>query len=308
MRLEGQAGRAFEPVEFYLGDRLSVQNWARALRSDEPAFLYLRDAQAAGWTGRPVPAVMFAFFLTLPTSALVDDLGFVWGRTLAAGIKAEVGRIAADDEWVRGQTFVDLAHEKPGKDGLVRQFLRLRTDFHDSEGRLVNRWQSLFIEKTEGPVTVPQRDEPDRDGLDAGWLAPRSVVPVVPGRADLPSRSLGPLDRLDFARMSISIDDPNLVHLDDAVAGKAGFDRALGSGGYVLGALYEVVRQWAGFDRIRSIDMRQLLPFAVGDELCATATVTRDTTVAGPASACAQATVCDGRARTIATATVTVQL
>ena len=197
---------------------------------------------------------------------------------------------------------------KAGRDGITRQFLRLRTEFHDSDGRLVNRWQSLFIEKTGGPITVPQRDGPEVQVPDAGLLAPRSAVPVVPAQGGLPARTLGPLNRLDFARMSVSIDDPNLVHLDDAVAAKAGFDRAIGSGGYVLGALYDVVQGWAGFDRIRSIDMRQLLPFAVGDALCASATVARDTAVQDPDSALAQATVTDGRARTIATATVTVQM
>jgi acyl dehydratase len=309
MKLDGVAGRAFDPVEFVIGDRLSVQNWARALRTDDPAMLALGAARDAGWAGRPVPPVMYAFFLTLPNEILVDELGFVWGRTLAAGIKAESGRVAGEDEWVRGQTFADEAYEKPGKDGVTRQFLRLRTEFRDEDDRLVNRWQTLFIEKSDDPVSVPQPEGAAPAVEPAVLDAPRSPSPVIPADGQLPSRRIGPLDRLDFARISVSLDDPNLVHLDEAVAANAGFGNVIGSGGYVLGALYEVARQWAGMDRIRSLDMRQLVPFPQGVELCATGTVATDGDASGESRlATVDAVVTDAGGQTIGTGTISVQL
>jgi acyl dehydratase len=285
MKLDGVAGRAFDPVEFVIGDRLSVQNWARALRTDDPAMLALGAARDAGWAGRPVPPVMYAFFLTLPNEILVDELGFVWGRTLAAGIKAESGRVAGEDEWVRGQTFADEAD------------------------RLVNRWQTLFIEKSDDPVSVPQPEGAAPAVEPAVLDAPRSPSPVIPADGQLPSRRIGPLDRLDFARISVSLDDPNLVHLDEAVAANAGFGNVIGSGGYVLGALYEVARQWAGMDRIRSLDMRQLVPFPQGVELCATGTVATDGDASGESRlATVDAVVTDAGGQTIGTGTISVQL
>lgn len=308
MRLAGVVGRAFDPVEFVIGDRLSVQNWGRAMRTNEDTFLHVGAARAAGWAGRPVPPAMYGFFLTLPDSILVEELGFTWGRTLAAGIKAEIGRVAGEDEWVRGQTFADVAHEKAGRDGVTRQFLRLRTEFRDSGDRLVNRWHTLFIEKVDGPVTVPPVERPFSDVAAPAFPPPRSAVPAIPPGGKLPQWRIGPLDRLDFARMSVAMDDPNLVHLDDTVAAQAGFPSVIGSGGYVLGALYEVARQWTGVDRIRAIDMRQLLPFGLGADLCASADVVLDGDSAGRGLALLQTVLTDGGPTTIATATVTVQL
>jgi acyl dehydratase len=308
MRIAGVLARAFDPVEFVIGDRLSVQNWGRAMHTNEDAFLHLGAARAAGWAGRPVPLGMYAFFLTVPTSALVGELGFVWGRTLAAGIKAEVGRVASEDEWVSGQTFADVAHEKIGRDGATRQFLRLRTEFRDANDQLVNRWQTLFIEKIDGPVTVPPAERPAPEVGAPSFQSPASAVPVIPLDGQLPQWRIGPLDRFDFARMSVAMDDPNLVHLDDMVAAEAGFSTVIGSGGYVLGAFYEAARQWAGLDRIRAVDMRQLRPFAPGAELCVSAEVVSKDDPAGHGLALLQAALTDGGQNTIATASVTVQL
>lgn len=305
MRLEGVAGRAFEPVEFVLADRLSVQNWARAIGTDEAPFLHARSARGGA---RPVPPVLYAFFLTLSDEALVNDLGFVWGRTLAAGITAEVGRVADDSEWLRGQSFADLAYEKVGRDGVTRQFLRLRTDFHDERGQLVNRWQTLFIEKREGPVTVPPPEEAPDDQAAPFSGVVRSSAPAVPVDGQLAPHRIGPLTRLDFARMSVALDDPNLVHLDESVAAAAGFGGVIGSGGYVLSLVYEVARRWVGTDRVCRVEMRQLAPFPQGTLLCATGAVV-DTCVDGdPSLGKVEAVVTDGADTTIGTGTVTVRL
>lgn len=308
MRLEGVVGRAFDPVEFIIGDRLSIQNWGRCVGTDEEAFLHAHAAREAGWLGRPVPPVMYAFFLTLPNSILVDELGFTWGRTLAAGIKVEVGRVVGDEEWVRGQTFADVAYEKVGKDGGTRQMLRLRTDFHDDKERLVNRWQTLFIEKSDGPVMVPLIGE-ELELPPLEFEEPDSPSPTVPVSGRLDSVEIGPFDRLDFARLSVALDDPNLVHLDEAVAATAGFDGVIGSGGYILGAMYEMGRRWAGTTRIRSIEMRQYLPYPQDVELQATGRLDPARPTSAGAAGVVDALVTDRATdTTIATGTITVQL
>jgi acyl dehydratase len=78
---------------------------------------------------------------------------------------------------------------------------------------------------------------------------------------EIPGIVIGPLDRLAFARISVALDDPNLVHLDENVARKAGFPDVIGSGGIVIGILYEVVRRWVGLEQIVSGQTRQLVPF-----------------------------------------------
>jgi acyl dehydratase len=91
---------------------------------------------------------------------------------------------------------------------------------------------------------------------------------------EIPGIQVGPLNRLAFARMSVALDDPNLVHLDEDVARAAGFPGVIGSGGIVMGILYEVVRQWAGLERIVSGQTRQLVPFLAHVSLSAHGKVT----------------------------------
>jgi acyl dehydratase len=91
---------------------------------------------------------------------------------------------------------------------------------------------------------------------------------------ELPEIQAGPLDRLAFARISVALDDPNLVHLDETVAREAGFPGVIGSGGIVIGMLYEVARQWAGIERIISGQTRQLVPFPANVSLRARGHVT----------------------------------
>src|SRR5437867_1117680 len=243
MRLAEVQGRSFDPVGFVLGDRLSVANYAKALSIDEPLYRSAEAAREAGWPGRPVPPGMYAFFLAFP-DGVWDELGVTWGRTLAGTIEVEAARLAGEEDWVQGEAHVEAVWERPGRDGDPRQFLRLRSDFTDEKGEFVARWRVTFLEKVAGGPSgsVPQ-DDPGGGGEDVRWerLAPKS--PARAGAevgAVLPPHMAGPLDRLAFARMSVALDDPNLVHLDETVAAAAGFPSVIGSGGFVVGGLWEV--------------------------------------------------------------------
>lgn len=276
MRLAEVHGRSFEPVGFVLGDRLSVANYAKALSIDEPLYRSAESARAAGWRGRPVPPGMYAFFLAFP-DGVWEELGVTWGRTLAGTIEVEAARLAGEEEWVRGQAHVEAVWENPGRDGEIRQFLRLRSDFSDEKDEIVGRWRVTFVERVDGPPSgfVPDHD-PGGGGEALSWdrLAPTSNAPErVQVGAVLPAYVVGPLDRLAFARMSVALDDPNLVHLDETVAASAGFPSVIGSGGFVVGALWEVARQWAGIDRVVRGTTRQRLPLWPNTTLHAAASV-----------------------------------
>ena len=47
------------------------------------------------------------------------------------------------------QTRVAEAYERPGKDGIARQFLVLLTEFHTPQGELVSRSRLTFMERVE---------------------------------------------------------------------------------------------------------------------------------------------------------------
>jgi N-terminal half of MaoC dehydratase len=149
MRLDGIVGREFGPVEFVVGERLSVLNFARALEVRDPMLLSAASARAQGYRGRPVPPVMFLFFLVIPGEILEGELGFTWGKTLAASTEFDFGRIVTEEDRVTGRSWIDEAYERTGRDGKMRQFLRLRTEFSDESNALVCRSRMLFIERLD---------------------------------------------------------------------------------------------------------------------------------------------------------------
>lgn len=62
------------------------------------------------------------------------------------------------------------------------------------------------------------------------------------GGQELPGRRFGPIGRLLLARVSIAIDNPDPLHIDDAVAQASRFPMVLGHGFAAAGVLYETVR------------------------------------------------------------------
>jgi len=94
----------------------------------------------------------------------------------------------------------------------------------------------------------------------------------------LPSRVVGPITRMEFARFSIATDDPNRVHLEEDVAVAAGFPQVIGSGGIVSGVLTEVVADWAGIDKVTAGNIRMFVPLVPGMLLTSSGTVTEKTT------------------------------
>lgn len=91
---------------------------------------------------------------------------------------------------------------------------------------------------------------------------------------ELPGRVVGPITRMEFARFSISTDDPNRVHLEEDVAAAAGFPHVIGSGGIVSGILTEVVADWAGIERVRVGNIRMFTPLVPDVTLTASGSVT----------------------------------
>lgn len=99
-------------------------------------------------------------------------------------------------------------------------------------------------------------------------MMPKGLKDVAVGH-ELPPRRVGPLTRLDFARFSVSTDDPNRVHIEEAVAADAGLPGVIGSGGIVAGILTDLVSSWAGLEALRSATFRVTAPLFPGTVLLA---------------------------------------
>lgn len=273
MNLQRAQGREFDPTAFTVGDRLSVPAYARALGIDDPVQRSVRCARAAGLAGRPVSPPMFAFFQTLDADVLTDELGFVWGRTLSAGMEFDAVRPVTDEDEIIGQSRVDAVWEKPGRDGATRQVLRLATDYRTAGGEPVCTWRIVFIERKEGEPDrrfPPPADDPPITTSSEAVVSPYSTLApkAVPGET-LPEHRPPVLDRFVLARMSVAIDNPDPLHLDDDLARAAGLPGVVGQGSWVAGALYEPVRAWAGIERVLGGSVTQRRPVLLGAALLA---------------------------------------
>jgi acyl dehydratase len=167
--------------------------------------------------------------------------------------------------------------ERAGRDGAARQFLRLTTDFLAADGTLVCRNRVLFLERQDRPVdhAFAADGEPPRHDLDRPVRrAAADPLPVQVG-VELPAATLGPVDRLLLARMSVAIDNPDPVHLDEAAARAAGLAGVIGHGTTTVGLLFEPVRRWAGMERNVAARTTQGRPFGPGAVLSATGRVVR---------------------------------
>jgi acyl dehydratase len=93
----------------------------------------------------------------------------------------------------------------------------------------------------------------------------------------LPERVIGPLTAMDFARFSVSMEDPNRVHVEHAVAERAGLPSVIGSGGIVQGLMDDLVAAWAGAGQPRVVRNRILRPLFPDSTITATGKVTERT-------------------------------
>lgn len=296
MDLKRAQGWTSGPVEFAVGEHLSVAAYARALSIDEPELGRFDAARAAGWAARPVPPPMYAFFHVVPTAALTDELGFTWGRTLGAAVEFEADRVATEADRISGRARVDAVWERPARDGAARQFLRLTTDFTGEDGALVCRNSVLFMERKDRPPddAFARDEEPPREPRVLATVRRRAAALPVRIGAELPPAAIPPVDRLMLSRMSVAIENPDPIHIDEEAARAAGLPGVIGHGTTVVGLLYEPVRRWAGIDTVVSGHTTQSRPFGPGATLTATGRVVALRAESGRQVATCETTVTDG--------------
>src|SRR5688572_3701010 len=123
MKIDGVKGHAFPARTIRPEEIFSVNHLARAIGSTDRRFFSTEAARAAGYGSRPLPPGIPFFFNAVTEQELLEVLGVVYGKTLAAGIEVQYGVVACEGDTLEGQLRVADAYERTGKDGALRQFL-----------------------------------------------------------------------------------------------------------------------------------------------------------------------------------------
>jgi hypothetical protein len=145
MNIDEVQGLRFPEVEVVPEELLSPPLYARAIQSSHREYFSTQSAQAAGFSARISPPL--AFFHTIDEEALISVLGIKYGRTMAVTTEYEFGTLATERDELVGQSFVQEAYRRTGKDGAIRQILVLATEFRRREsGEMVTRSRTTFLE------------------------------------------------------------------------------------------------------------------------------------------------------------------
>jgi acyl dehydratase len=91
---------------------------------------------------------------------------------------------------------------------------------------------------------------------------------------ELPEIVTPPVDRLRIAYMTVAMRDPNLVHVEDAYAAKAGLPSVIAHGTFVTSYAGAAVSRAVGVDALRRIRVDVTAPVFPGDVLRTHAIVT----------------------------------
>jgi hypothetical protein len=127
---------------------LSVPLMAQSIYSEEPAYYRTDAAREAGYRARPLPPGMLAFFHTMDEKDLSEVLGVTYGKSLAASAEMTQGVVATELDPLVGESWVENAWTKEGKDGVARQLLVLATEFRlQATNEVVSTSRITFIER-----------------------------------------------------------------------------------------------------------------------------------------------------------------
>lgn len=91
---------------------------------------------------------------------------------------------------------------------------------------------------------------------------------------ELPALTAPAVDRMRLAFMTVSMRDPNPVHIEDAYAAKAGLPSVIAHGTFVVSYLGAAVTRAVGVDALRRLHVDVTAPVFPGDVLHARAEVT----------------------------------
>ena len=150
MNVDEVAGHVFPAREFVPEEVLGVAQFARVIGSPNRVYYSTAAAREAGFAARPLPQSMLAFLQTIDEADLTDILGIKYGKTLAAGAEHVFEHTPTEHDRIIGQSWVDTAYEKAGRDGMVRQFLVLTTEFRlKATDALISRSTITFVERVD---------------------------------------------------------------------------------------------------------------------------------------------------------------
>lgn len=302
--LEAMVGDSRVTVEAFRIEPGKVEEFARALTSDDPVFREETAAAERGYDRVPAP-LTYTQVGRFPRYAPDDvdgtgfDLGFRSEYLLHGEQAYEYERPVAVGDVLEGTTtLADVFQREGGRAGTMT-FAVLETEYRDRDGDLVLTDRSTAIE-TSGAVDDGDGDgNGDGDSVDddvdttdgaapnGGTAASERDVPSATANefervrdvTELAVGDAGPtvvvedLEREQFVKYAGASGDFNPIHYDEPYARAAGNESVFGQGMFTAGITSRAVTDWFALEDLSRFGVRFRSRVFPGDTVVATGEV-----------------------------------
>ncbi|PCR92146.1 FAS1-like dehydratase domain-containing protein [Natrinema ejinorense] len=332
--LEAMVGDSRVTAEAFRIEPGKVEEFARAITSDDPVFRDETTAAERGHDRTPAP-LTYTQVARFPryTPADVDgkgfDLGFQPEYVLHGEQAHEYERPVYVGDVLEGTTtLADVFQREGGRAGTMT-FAVLETEYRTRDGDLVLTDRSTAIE-TQGavddgdgngdgeagePADGPETAETNGGAARTEPAAPsdttaefervRTVDDLAVGDAG-PTVVVEDLERQHFVKYAGASGDFNPIHYDEPYATAAGNESVFGQGMFTAGITSRVVTDWFDLADVTSFGLRFQSRVFPGDTVVATGEVVEVDRDSGTVETALEARTTDGE--TLLTGTATADL
>jgi len=282
-------GESKQSVEGLAVEAGKVEEFARALKNDNPAYRSREAAREQGFERVPAPitflrTALFPRYGPGETETGADrfplgfDIGFDPRYRVHGGQEYEVERpLYVGDTASARTTLVDVS-QRATDDGTLT-LLVLETEYTDQDDDLVATEQKTVLEASGGIEATPAEDE-------EGAEEPSVSVSNVPADAYRTTRDAGDIavgdtgpavvetfDLKDFVRYAGASNGLDRIHYDRDFVRDAGYPDVFAHGMLTAGVVEHMVTDWLGLSTVSRFETHFTAPLWAGDTLAVRGTV-----------------------------------
>jgi len=279
-RLESMVGESRHSVEGLTIEAGKVEEFARALRNDNPAYRSPEAAAEQGFERVPAPITFLRTSLYPrhgPGETDTDgdrfplgfDIGFDLRYRVHGEQEYELERVLYVGDTLSGTTTLTDVSQRETADGTLT-IVVLETEYTDQDGGLVATERKTILETPGGiETTVPEAVE------DASTIrpdAPTDAYRTSVYAEDIDVGDTGPevvetFDLKDFVRYAGASNGLDRIHYDRDFVREAGYPDAFAHGMLTAGVVEHMVTDWLGLANVTRFGTRFTAPLWAGDAL-----------------------------------------
>lgn len=275
-------GESRHSVEGLTIEAGKVEEFARALKNDNPAYRSPEAAAAQGFERVPAPITflrtsLYPRYGPGETDTDVDrfpmgfDIGFDLRYRVHGGQAYELERPLYVGDTLRGTTTLTDVTQRETDDGTLT-IVVLETEYTDQDGDLVATERKTILE-VPGGIEGTVSGESD-EALSERVLsnAPTDAYQTPTYAEDIEVGDTGPevidtFDLKDFIRYAGASNGLDRIHYDRDFVREAGYPDAFAHGMLTAGVVEHMVTDWLGLANITRFETRFTAPMWPGDTL-----------------------------------------